>query len=116
MAGIFINSDSQNFWNCKKFSPTVQYVKYDVDFYTSRGGVEALFYNMNFQRMFFPTEIGTIAWKDCDFREDGSVWFRGQKLPEEQGKSFRNFLSKVRAMHEQVPDFMSIRYHYCHEK
>ena len=58
MSGIFINVDAQTFWH-NSGNMNREGVIRDVDFYTKNGGVEAVFYNMNFQRAFFPSKAFT---------------------------------------------------------
>ena len=81
LAVSFVNSDAWNFW-CNEKIATLNRdelkaaVEKDVDFY-ARPGVEAVFYNMNFQRSFYPTKVGTPYWKDCAIGPDGKLTLRG---------------------------------------
>ena len=79
MSGIFINSDAWNFWIAKPEQMTAEGIRADVDFYTAGGGVEAIFYNMNFQRSFYPTKVGTPYDKDLEVTEDGTLLLRGNR-------------------------------------
>ncbi len=117
MSGIFINSDAQNFFRCypiEMMNDTA--VRHDVDFYTDGGGVEAVFYNMNFQRCCFPTKVGTPIWKDIDYDEQGRMRLRGQLLEEKYDREFKSWIPRVVAMYENLPDFMQYRYDYCRSK
>ena len=59
MSGVFINSDAWNFWTDSKCIETdpAKAIRDDVDFYADAGGVEAVFYNMNFSRSFLNTKV-----------------------------------------------------------
>ncbi len=125
MSGIFINSDAWNFWiddpleNYNKEELTAA-VKRDVDYYAVPG-VEAVFYNMNFQRTFFNTKVGTPYWKDCSIGEDGKLLLRGEPIPCKQDEEspepiYRTMYLRSKHTNELLPDFMTIRYNYCHEK
>ena len=77
MSGIFINSDAWNFWLSEPLETygrdeLARAVERDVDYYAVPG-VEAVFYNMNFQRSFFPTKVGTPYWKDCSIGPEGRL-------------------------------------------
>ncbi len=123
--GIFINSDAWNFWLNEPLetydkAELMNAVKRDVDFYAVQG-VEAVFYNMNFQRTFFKTKVGTPYWKDCSLGEDGTLLLRGKPIPskpteESPEPTYRTMYVRSKHMNELLPDFMALRYRYCHEK
>ena len=113
MSGIFINSDAWNFWLDNQGNMTADAVRKDVEFYAAQGGVEGIFYNMNFQRSFYPTKVGTPIWKDCEILEDGSVTLRGEKLPPDVADEYRAMIAGGKELNEKVPDFMQIRYDHC---
>jgi len=110
MSGIFINSDTWNFW-FNDANMNADGVRRDVDFYTKQGGVEAVFYNMNFQRAFFPSKVWTPIWKDCEVDADGNLLLRGKKTD----NSFKPLVVNCKKLWDSCPDFMKIRYDRCHE-
>ena len=125
--GIYINSDAWNFWTDQDLSNLdreglVDAIQRDVDFYVSGGGVAAVLYNMNFQRVFFPTRAGTPYWKDLSFAGDGALVFRGKPLEADwerisvDGRSFATMLRNALRMNREVPDFMARRYDFCHRR
>ncbi len=83
----------------------------DVDFYAQQG-VEAVFYNLNFQRVFFPSEKCTPIWKDCEIAENGDLLLRGRKTNPE----YKDMVQNSKALWEQIPDWMQFRYDYCKQK
>ncbi len=115
MSGIFINSDAWNFWEGKPEDMTAQKIRDDVDFYAGNGGVQAIFYNMNFQRCFYPTKTGTPYWKDLEETPDGKLLLRGKEV-EKEWKYYRELFRNVTAMLKNCPDYMRIRYEYCRSK
>ena len=104
MSGIFINSDAWNFWLDNQGNMTADAVRKDVEFYAAQGGVEGIFYNMNFQRSFYPTKVGTPIWKDCEILEDGSVTLRGEKLPPDVADEYRAMIAGGKELNEKVPE------------
>ncbi len=113
MSGIFINSDAWNFWvNKPPEDMSVSGIKKDVDHYLKCGGVEALFYNLNFQRVFFPSDRFTPVWKDVTFDENGDLYLRGKR----SDNGFKSMVCNAKKMNEEVPDYIGIRYRYCREK
>jgi len=109
MNGIFINVDSQTFWHDSRNMDRDGVIR-DVDFYTKNGGVEAVFYNMNFQRAYFDSKVFTPLWKDCEVRGD-DFYFRGGKCKFSNQDQMQNLL----LMRRNCPDFMQVRYDRCHE-
>ncbi len=126
LAAVFINSDAWNFWCDSRLATASreeirQAVERDVDFYAARGGVEAIFYNMNFQRSFYPTKVGTPYWKDLSIAEDGTLRLRGKELSQVKGEespetTYRRMFLTVRNVQEKFPEIMSYRYGYCRKK
>lgn len=120
--GIFINSDAWNFWHTDKHELGEQDIRDDVDFYVAGGGVEALLYNMNFQRTFFPSKTWTPYWKDITLADDGEILVRGKPIPSLPGQTvhkadaYRDMFLSVMSMLRNCPDYMRVRYAYCHEK
>lgn len=110
MSGIFINVDAQTFWH-NSGNMNREGVIRDVDFYTKNGGVEAVFYNMNFQRAFFPSKVFTPIWKDCELDENGDLLLRGKKTD----NGFKPLVFNCKKLIECCPDFMKLRYDRCHE-
>lgn len=123
--GVFINSDAWNFWLSE---PIEKYdraeleaaIRRDVDYYAVPG-VEAVFYNMNFQRSFYDTKVGTPYWKDCSIGPDGKLLLRGKPIPSREDEespepTYRTMFLRSKNMFEKFPDFMAYRYRYCHEK
>ena len=124
--GVYVNSDAWNFWlNDKMGGYSAEELKRaieaDVDFYAVPG-VRAVFYNMNFQRCFFPTKAGTPYWKDVSFAPDGKMLLRGKPLsfradesPEAE-TAYRVMYHAVTNMVRQLPSFVAYRYGCCHRK
>lgn len=121
---VFINSDAWNFWINEDLSnmdrdEIIAAMKRDVDFY-NKPGVEAVFYNMNFQRCFFNTKVGTRYDKDCAIGPDGKLTLRGQPIPSLEGEespesTYRMMFLNFKNCNEKCPDLMTLRYKYCHE-
>jgi len=118
MSGIFINSDAWNFWFGAPIEKmNEQGVREDVDFYAGKGGVEAVFYNMNFQRSFYPTKVGTPYWKDLSLDENGKLLLRGKPVTDANDEAgYRAMYLRSKKMNDEFPEFMTFRYHYCREK
>ena len=112
MAGIFINSDAWNFWETTPDMMTVDGLRKDVDFYAAHGGVEAVFYNLNFQRALFDSKVFTPIWKDCSFDAEGHLLLRGKPTDDSYARLVRN----PQVLLENVPNFMQVRYEACHER
>lgn len=112
MAGIFINSDAWNFWLAGPETMTVEGLRKDVDFYTARGGVEAVFYNLNFQRALFDSQVFTPIWKDCTVDADGHLLLRGKPTDD----NYRRLVQNPQVLLKNVPDFMRVRYEACRER
>jgi len=76
--------------------------------------VEVIAYNMNFQRIFFPSKSGrfTPIWEGIVLNEEGKPVFQGKEVPD----VYKTMAFNALKMHEEVPDFMQVRYNYCHEK
>ena len=126
MGTIFVNSDAWNFWVDNDLEGlsrdgVIDAIRRDVAFYASRGGVGAILYNMNFQRSFYPTKVGTPFWKDLSFAEDGSLLLRGEPLSDKwrEGNGgdggFSRMFRASRHVWDVAPDFMALRYAICHE-
>ncbi len=109
--GIFINSDAWNFWETDPGNMSRQGIMDDVDFYAKKG-VAAVFYNLNFQRVFFPSESCTPIWKDCALAENGDLLLRGVKTSD----YYKPHVLNCKLLWERLPDWMQFRYDYCHEK
>ena len=121
--GVYINSDAWNFfftgkdWRGYTVEQLKREIEKDVDWYADRGGVEALFYNLNFQRCFWPTKAGTPYWKDLELDKDGNLLLRGVKLTEQDGvDEYRRMYLAAKPMWDTFPDFLKYRYAYCHRK
>ena len=125
LSAVFINSDAWNFWLDESLATMdreqiVAAMKRDVDFY-AQPGVEAVFYNMNFQRSFFDTKVGTPYWKDCALGPDGKLTLRGKPVVSLDGEespepTYRTMFKASKNAHEKCPDLMRLRYRYCREK
>lgn len=122
MNGIFINSDAWNFWLDNPElaeggrDAIVRAIRRDVEFYAAGGGVAALFYNLNFQRSFYPTRVGTPFWKDLEVGSGGALLLRGRPLSGKHGGSsdYGRMLLAARNVNGTVPDFIAVRYAACH--
>jgi len=120
LAGIFINSDAWNFWLAESLAKAdregvIQAVKGDVDFY-AQPGVEAVLYNMNFQRSFYDTKVGTIFTKDLSLDADGTLTLRGKRLDDAASREYKSLYIAFKRVHGVAPDLMKVRYAYCREK
>ncbi len=122
-SAVFINSDAWNFfytgadWRGLSRDELKKEVEKDVDWYTDRGGVEAVFYNLNFQRCFWPTKAGTPYWKDLELDGDGNLLLRGKVLGAKDGADeYRRMYLAAKPMWEEFPEFIAYRYEYCHKK
>ena len=123
--GILVNSDAWNFWLSEPLETydrdeLARALARDVDYYAVPG-VEAVFYNMNFQRSFFPTKVGTPYWKDCSIGPDGRLLLRGRPIPfredeESPEPTYRTLFLRSTRMNELLPDFMARRHRLCRER
>lgn len=121
--GTFVNTDAWCFWNTDDLSRmNGQGVADDVDFYLQNGGVEALVFNMNFQRTFFPSATWTEYDHDVELASDGSLLVRGKRVTSPGGavvhgeETYIRMFSAYREMKRNCPDFMKVRYDYCHKR
>ena len=120
--GVFVNTDAWCFWHNAWTEMTAESIRRDIDFYTSGGGVEAMVFNMNFQRTFFDSKTWTPYWKDLAVDADGDITLRGAKMKNRPGQTlhkandYRDMYENVMAMRRNCPDYMKLRYAYCHEK
>ena len=116
--GVYINSDAWNFWLDGKMErmsrqELLSEIEKDVDFYAAPG-VKAVLYNMNIQRCFYPTKVGTPLWKDVTFDGKGRMLLRGEH--EIGSPEMRTMYGALTNMVAQVPEYMRYRYDYCHRK
>ena len=114
--GVIVNSDAWQFWYKSPDKMTKAEVLADVDDFIRGGGVSAVFFNMNFQRTFFPTEVGTVIWKDVSYNEKGEMLLRGKPLTGLHGRDYKQLVENPKLLWKNVPDFMELRYKRCHEK
>ena len=115
MAGIFINTDALTFFNGDKMN--AEGVREDIDFYTLCGGVEAIFFNMNFQRCLWRSHSREAIWDGVEETPDGQFLFRGESLRDQKPEpAMLRFVRNAKRFSENCPDFFEIRYAYCHEK
>ncbi len=122
---VYVNSDAWNFWLDPKMGAMSREelkraVEADVEFYAVKG-VTAVFYNMNFQRCFFPTRAGTPYWKDVSLSEKGDLLLRGrpvaygadERAAGDPDAEYRTMFQSVTNMVKTFPEFMSHRYAHC---
>ena len=120
--GTFINMDAWCFWHGSWEEMNAESIRKDVDFYTAGGGVEALIFNMNFQRTFFETKAWTPYWKDLAIDADGDITLRGAKMKNSHGQTlhkandYKQMFENVEKMRKNCPNYMKVRYDCCHEK
>ena len=121
--GVYVNSDAWNFWADHDFAAMdraglVRALEDDVGYYADRGGVRAVLWNMNFQRSFYPTKVGTPYWKDLALDARGRLLLRGQltDATEAEEKSYRQMFVNAKRMNDLVPDFMKVRYGICRRR
>ena len=124
--GVYVNSDAWNFWADHDFSAAdrtglVKALEEDVDYYTARGGVRAILWNMNFQRSFYPTKAGTPYWKDLALDGQGRLLLRGKpidatEVEENTATMYRRMFLNAKRMNETLPDFMKVRYDLCRKR
>ena len=108
--GLFINTDAHTFFNTDRDDWDARGVEADIDFYTARGGVEAMLFNMNFQRCYWRSHSRDAIWDGLEER-GGKVYFHGDEIPEVP-RVTRN----ARALSERCPEFFELRYRLCHER
>lgn len=108
MGGIFINSDGWNFWGWgRKEDMNEAGLRKDVEFYAAQGGVEAVFYNLNYQRAFFPSRVFD-RFADKEYPEP-------EKLDPAERHQLRTGSENFRELMKNCPDFIRMRYRICHE-
>ena len=119
----FVNLDAWCFWNTDDLGRmTAQGLADDIDFYVAGGGVEALVFNMNFQRTFFDSRAWTPYAKDVELRDDGSLWLRGRRVTSPGGAVIHNEETYARMhralaeMKRNCPDYMRVRCALCHAR
>lgn len=122
-SGTFINMDAWCFWNAPDTGMmNEEGLKEDIDFYIEKGGVEALVFNMNFQRAFFDSKVWTPYDKGVELREDGTLWVRGRRVTSPGGDVIHDEKSYIRMyrsyieMKRSCPSYMRVRYDYCRSK
>lgn len=115
--------DAWCFWNTANLgSMNEDGLKADIDFYLQNGGVEALVFNMNFQRTFFPTESWTEYDQNVKLADDGSLLVRGKRVTSPGGavihgeETYIRMFKAYSEMKKNCPDFMRVRYDYCRKR
>lgn len=118
--GVYVNSDAWNLWADHDFTSLdraglVRALEADVNYYAAGGGVRAVLWNMNFQRSFYPTKVGTPYWKDLSLDADGRLLLRGglTDATAKEEKAYRQMFVNAKRMNDLVPDFMKVRYDLC---
>ncbi len=109
--GVYINDDFGDFYfaTVPESAMNEERLKKQIDFYTEKGGVKAILFNLNASRAYFDSRTRDPIWKGLEER-DGRCFFRGQELH----SSFANAAKNCRALFRNVPDPMRFRYDYCH--
>ena len=78
--GVFINTDAMTFFNSLLSEMNEAGLERDVDFYTAKGGVEAVLFNMNFQRCYWRSHSREAIWDGVEFHDDGRLFFNGREV------------------------------------
>ncbi len=110
--GVYINDDFADFYfaTLPESALNEERLKKQIDFYTEKGGVKAILFNLNASRAYFDSRTRDPIWKGLEER-DGRCYFRGKELH----SSFANVAKNCRALFRNVPDPMRFRYNYCHK-
>lgn len=115
--GLYINDDFCGFWLSGFGNMNRDGLKKQIDFYTEKGGVTAILFNMNAQRAYFASKVWDCAWKDVSDDAQGRLFFGGLEVlnytPE---PPLLDMVRNSREMAKNVPDIFEFRYRYCHEK
>ena len=65
----------------------------------------------------YPTKVGTPYDKDLEVTEDGTLLLRGEPVTKENGADeYKMFYINYTTLKKNCPDYMQLRYDYCHEK
>lgn len=111
--GIFINDDYWNFyWDAPFEDMNEAGLKKAIDFYTGRGGVRGLIFNLNGSRSNFESKVLDNVWKCVEYHDDGSVWYHGERQSDAIAKAMRN----LREMYCNVKDPTLVRREYCRSR
>lgn len=115
--GIFINDDFGNFWLAGVENMNEKGLREQIDFYTERGGVEAILFNMNASRAYYDSKVFTPIWKDVEFREDGKLFYLGNEVIDHPVEpNMKTMTICAYALHKNHGNPMKFRYKYCHER
>ena len=115
MAGILMNIDALTFFHNDKMNE--EGIREDIDFYTSHGGVEAILFNMNFQRCLWRSHSREAIWDGVEETSDGQFIYHGKAILDYDPKpAMLTIVRNAKRLSENCPDFFEIRYRYCHER
>lgn len=111
--GIFINDDFGNFYfNVPIEKMNEEGLKEQIDFYSEKGGVDAVLFNLNASRAFYRSKVLEPIWEQMDYADDGRVFYRGKECGRWLSKACLN----MRELNRNVPDPIRFRRDYCHER
>ena len=115
MAGILINIDAFNFFFAGKLD--AKDVCKEIDFYVARGGVEAILFNMNFQRCLWRSHSREAIWDGVEETPDGRFLFLGKTLRDiEPEPPMLTIVRNAKRFSERCPEVFELRYRHCHER
>ena len=106
---VYINDDFCDFYwgDLSPEEMNEERLKRRIDFYAGRGGVTAVFFNLNASRAFFDSTSRTPIW---DGLEDDGTWHGIL-----QGRMQINLARNCRALFRNVADPIGFQYRYCHQ-
>ena len=114
--GVFINTDAMTFFNYPLSLMNEAGLEADVDFYAAKGGVEAILFNMNFQRCYWRSHSREAIWDGVEFRDDGRLFFNGREVVDTDPEpAMKRWIVAARALDESGADPFAVRYRRCHE-
>lgn len=86
-------------------------IKKQIDFYTEKGGIDAIFFNFNASRAYFDSRTRTPIWEGFAETPEGGTW-NGVLQTKVHANMARNLL----ALYKNVPDPIKFRLDYCRSK
>ena len=114
--GVFINTDAMTFFNSLLSEMNEAGLERDVDFYTAKGGVEAVLFNMNFQRCYWRSHSREAIWDGVEFHDDGRLFFNGREVVNvDPEPAMKRWIVAAHELYRNGADVFGVRYRRCHE-
>jgi len=112
--GIFVNDDFANFyWSAPPEYMNEAGLKKQIDYYTMKGGIRAIIYNMNANLAYYDSKVFQPVWTIVEYDEaNHRITYRGKPVTGENERMLWN----IREMYKHVSDPIAVRKAYCHEK